>query len=179
MCRKTLGPVGVCVLSVICFAAVLNAQRSGGPTEYRNNNYGYSVRLPANLAIQTTEPPGPNHGFGARLSASSYLWVDGSFPEAADTLDEAAKEELEHQPDGCTRQQYRRASLANTPAVEVVLKCPADSFTKAPFTAIEMIGFQQGVKYIVGLRYTDANELTQSKRTLQSLISGFRFIPRR
>src|SRR5436190_5712675 len=125
MSSHLVKPIAVGLVWGLGSAGVLHAQRPAS-TEYRNENYGYRVRLPTNLTIQTTASPWPNHGFGAQLDLSTYLWVDGSFPEAANGLDGAVKEELEHQRDGCVEQQRRNAKHANIPAVEVVLKCEAD-----------------------------------------------------
>src|SRR5262245_5179884 len=77
---------------------------SGG--EYRNTNYGYAVRLPEGITIETTEAPAPSHGFGVMLNGGGQLWVDGSLAESAKTLQEALGEQRRATPSRCREVSY-------------------------------------------------------------------------
>jgi hypothetical protein len=149
--------------------------------EYRNSNYGYAVRLPAALKIETTKPPFPNHGFLVRLTPTTQLWVDGSFTDAL-TLDAAVTEQRGIRGDRCREISHRPSRLGSLSAVESVFRCTGDPFRPESTIVTEVVALRDrdgSIEYTVKSQHpVDDAAGAESERIFRSLIDGFYVIDR-
>lgn len=119
------------------FADKIETEEAVFEGRYRNDVYGYSVRIPAGMRGAGSTPPAPQHGFGidlddprstawkgARDLPKSYLYVDGSY----NSLEWARVEDAADARLGYLRGDGRevhvrgrtRTSLGGLPALRVV-----------------------------------------------------------
>jgi hypothetical protein len=151
--------------------------------EYRNSNYGYAVRLPAALKIETTEPPFPNHGFLVPLAPTTELWVDAFFTDAL-TLDAAVMEEREIRGDRCREITRRPSRLGSLSAVESVFQCTGEPPRAQSTIVTEVMALRDrdgSIEYTVKSQHPVVDDATwaESERVFRRLIDGFYLIDRR
>lgn len=158
--------------------ATVTAQRQTSPNEYRNVDYGYAVRIPAGLTIQTNEAPMPNHGFAIRLSPTTRAWADASYAEAATTLAEAFAEQRRSAPDGCHEKAHKSTRMNRLPAIELVLNCEPGSSRVVATTITEVTSFRGTIIYVIGLERPLNDTSAESEAVFKRLVGGFRLIRR-
>lgn len=177
---------GALLLRTICglllattLTSEVGAQRRRSPDEYRNVNFGYAVRLPVGLKIETSQPPNPNHGFLVRLAPTTQLWVDASSTDAL-TLDAAVAEEHEIRGDRCRETRRKPNRLGRLSAVEIAWRCMGESSGNDSTIKTTVVAVRGGIKYTVNSQWpVDGDTANKTERILRRLIAGFYLISRR
>jgi hypothetical protein len=160
------------------------ADGSGQPTRYRNVNFGYAVRVPAGVELETSKPPNPNHGFRISLGSSSFLWVDASYTDDK-SLHAAVRSEIRSWGDSCQELASKPTLLGGLPASRITLKCAGGSEEETPrrITLVVAVFSQPDnstIQYEVGAqeRFEQQNGATNSRELFSRLVKGFYLVPR-
>ena len=151
--------------------------------QYRNENYGYAVRIPAGLEIETSKPPNPNHGFGIKL-APATLWVDASYTDDV-SLHAVMASEREIWGDKCQELTSKSTLLGRLPASRIVLKCAGKAEGDVP-TAVTLIvallsqPHNGRIKYEIGSQGPLSREPSVNvEQVFRKVVEGFYLIPRK
>jgi hypothetical protein len=170
-------------LTGMALVALLNASAAAahpGTQRYINDNWGYSVSLPASTRYETNAPPNPNHGFRITVSKDAYVWADGSSSDDEDLKDALASESGFWIEDGCFTRSISPDHLGGRPARRTVLKCPAKGGRAAKrvvlVVALEAPADISPSAYIVGVIYREEGpDADRAMATFEAVRRGFRF----
>jgi hypothetical protein len=171
---KLIGMALVALLDASAAAAHPGIQR------YINDNWGYSVSLPASPRYETTAPPSPNHGFRITISNNAYVWADGSSSDDEDLEDALASESRFWLDEGCFTRSISPDHLGGRQARRTVLKCPAKGGRAARrvvlVVALEAPADVSPSAYIVGVTYREEGlDADRAMATFEAARRGFRF----
>jgi hypothetical protein len=167
---------------IIMFSVLAMAFTSSENKLYKNENWGFLVRLPKGLRYETSRAPNPNHGFQVPISRTSFVWVNA---ESSDdqSLSAATKTELGLWLGmGCSQLGRSSTSLGKRPANWLMLKCPAglgqNTFKRVSVVvALESPLGVNNTAYAVGVAYMPGgDEARVATATFDVVRRGFQFI---
>lgn len=168
------GTVSSALLLIASAAAAHPAMK-----HYINDNWGYSVSLPASVRYEMAPSPAPNHGFDIMISKDAYVWVDGSSSDA-ETLEEAASDELHiWAEEGCALKAISPTLLGGTSARRAVLKCWDKDHGATNRVELFALGSPLGYGnslYTVGATYVEGSrDAGRALAAFEVVRRGFRF----
>ncbi len=152
-------------------------------SEYRNVNYGYAVRVPAGVKLETSKPPNPNHGFGLKPTPATLLWVDASYTDD-DSLLAVMASERQIWGDDCQEVAREPTVLGVLRASRMTLHCVGKAVRDAPTSVTVVVAlFSQAhngrIKYEVGFQgpLQGGAVATNAEQVFNKLVKGFYRIP--
>ncbi|HWF06443.1 MAG TPA: hypothetical protein VHA06_22325 [Candidatus Angelobacter sp.] len=155
--------------------AVENQQRH----RYRNEDYGYVVRIPFGIKIETAPPPSPNHGFRIQLTPSTLLWVDASYTDDS-SLPQILASERQILGKGCRLLTNKPTRLERQPASRMIFKCTSKKNSEAStiITEVEALRPDSGIKYKIALQtITTEKPPSNAAKIFNEMLAGFSLIP--
>ena len=152
------------------------ATRVAGPS-YVNNNYGYSVDIPAGQVGWMNTPPSPNHGFAIYLGDRRSIEVDASFDSALLGSTAAVADAVAgYMPGAQNRKALGRLGGRAAMRVDQVF-AKSDRRRVVVARWDDTGGPGDAINFTLTLETTKAS-YTQDERTFETLVDSFRFMPR-
>lgn len=156
-------------LILLFSVALQNGNTLAAEFRYTNLEYGYALRLPAELPRRTSEAPAPQHGFALDLPSGGKIWVDGSYDAALYGSAAAALTALLPELDG-KLPQARHFKLAKLDAARV-------SYAQGELVSMRVIAYRPRLSAIA-IVYTFAldtspSQLLADRKLFDKLLKNF------
>ena len=147
-----------------------------GPT-YANPNYGYAIRIPQGQTGWQNTAPSPNHGIAITLGEHRLIEVDASFDAAERGSTAAAAQDATNFVNGAHNTQTTD-TLGNRSAERIMQTWLGSDRRRIVLVRRDSSGGpDDAIVFTLSLATTQA-AYEQDKRTFDTMVNSFRFIPR-